>query len=179
MLVEVLGLSYQGGESGRGLRYRRAAEFLGTDQSPDQAAAALGGVKPGRSVVCHSTSWRWEAAGAGTQHTEAGRGGPFIVLTYAVVPDLEPGAEACPVPRVGVLCSGRVEEPTPEGLHEHHVVAHAVRHLAYLAAHDPGIGAASGRYPEVWAAVSEYAVTVVVAPHAGLPAHVHDGASAS
>jgi hypothetical protein len=42
-----------------------------------------------------------------------------------------------------VVCSGDPLRPAPDVLHDHHVVAHAVRHLVYLVDDDPGIATAA------------------------------------
>jgi hypothetical protein len=40
-----------------------------------------------------------------------------------------------------IVTSGDPLRPRPDGLHDHHVVAHAVWHLAVLAQRDPVVGA--------------------------------------
>lgn len=172
--VEVIGLALDGGR----LEYRRRSAAIGAQgATPDAVAAELGRVPTGRGVVCHSTSWRWEPAGPR-------RAAPTLVLTYAVVPDplawgtgRTAGESTSPTPvgDAGIVCSPHPEAPTPPGLHEHHVVAHAVRHLADLARRDPTVARAAQRHPEVWDAVLAHAADVTVAEHPDLPPHAATG----
>ncbi|MGD9529963.1 hypothetical protein [Pseudonocardia sp.] len=118
----------------------------------------------GPATVCHSTSWRHEA---GT-----------VVLTYAALPDPRPGLPAATLDAPAVLCSEDPLRPAPAGLHGHHVVAHAVRHLAYLAAHDPVVArAAAADRTGVWRAVLHGAAGMPVGTHVELLAggHLHPG----
>lgn len=64
-----------------------------------------------------------------------------FVLTYAVAPDPSPQLPATPLTAPAVICSGDPIRPTPPDLHAHHIAAHAVRHLAYLADTDPAVAA--------------------------------------
>jgi hypothetical protein len=88
-----------------------------------------------------------------------------VVLTYAVVPDPRPDLPAEPLPRVGIVCSPDPLHPSPDGLHDHHVAAHAVRHLAYLAGTDPTVARAAAVRPRLWRALSDHAVVTTVGDH--------------
>lgn len=151
--VEVVLLRWEAGS----LCYRTARRPLGDGERPDDAALALAEIEDGnRRAVCHSTSWRHEDGS--------------VVLTYAVVPDPAPDRPATPLRAPAVVCSGDPLRPAPADLHAHHVVAHAVRHLAYLVDTDPAV-AASAQAPQVhspWPAIK--------ATGAGIPAAVHDTA---
>jgi hypothetical protein len=135
------------------LGYRVRAAALGGGETPDDAARRLA---PASALeVLHSTSWRFEA----------GR----VVLTYAAVPAAPaPHADVIPLQEPSVLSSGDPLVPAPPALHLHHVVAHAVRHLAQLAEHDPGVRAAAARseVPEVWSAITEAAREMPTGTHA-------------
>jgi hypothetical protein len=50
-------------------------------------------------------------------------------------------------------------------VHEHHVAAHAVRHLAYLADTDPTVARTASRRPELWQALNDYAAATQVGDH--------------
>lgn len=102
---------------------------------------ARGGLQPGSpGAVVHATSWRFEDAG-------------HLVLTYAALPCPVDGAGDV-LRNTGILCSPDPLRPSPAGLHQHHVVAHAARHLAYLAEHDPTVRAAAADSPCAWSALS-------------------------
>jgi hypothetical protein len=91
-------------------------------EDPNRVARHLAGADGAAVLVLHSTSWRWEPPGV-------------VVLTYvAVVEDLGPDLDVLVNPLV--VTSGHPLRPRPDGLHEHHVVTHAVRNLAFLAARD-------------------------------------------
>lgn len=120
--IEVLVLRASGAEVG----YRTIRGRLQEGEDPDAGALRIVGTSA--PELCHSTSWRFERPGT-------------VVLSYAVLPDPQPGEPALPLRSPSVLCSGDPGRPTPPVLHAHHVVAHAVRHLAYLAEHDPAIAA--------------------------------------
>ena len=136
----------------RRLSYRTRTQPLTAGTAPDEAALELAG-PAGREAgaVSHSTSWRCPDPGR-------------LVLTYAVLPDPEPaGAAALVAP--SIVCSGDPLRPTPPDLHGHHVAAHAVRHLAYLAGTDPAVTAATREHPELWLAIGAAAAEVPVAEH--------------
>ncbi|MGE3287127.1 MAG: hypothetical protein AB7J32_13635 [Pseudonocardia sp.] len=147
-----------GGTAGPVVARREVAGATGPGRS-----GAAGGAAPAAGTVCHSTSWRHEA---GT-----------VVLTYAALPDPHPGLPAAPLDAPAVLCSADPLRPAPAGLHGHHVAAHAVRHLAYLAAHDPVVARAAGQdRTGVWRAVLHSAAGMPVGTHVQLLAgggHVH------
>ncbi|GAA0975206.1 hypothetical protein GCM10009555_032670 [Acrocarpospora macrocephala] len=110
-------------------RYRRLLTPLG-GESPDQAARRGAGVRAGdASTVVHSTSWRYRPQGQ-------------IVLTYAICPDPDPHLPATELETIRLARGATPSSPTPEHVHLENVVAHALRHLAYLLEHDPVVGAA-------------------------------------
>lgn len=119
VVVEVVLIRLQSGV----LHHRFARRTLTGDERPDNAALDLARAEDG--AVCHSTSWRYQDGD--------------VVLTYAVVPDPQPSRPAVALTAPSVLSSSDPLRPTPADIHEHHVVAHAVRHLAYLANTDPTI----------------------------------------
>ncbi|TFI19918.1 hypothetical protein [Streptomyces sp. 4R-3d] len=127
VLVETLLLRHDAAE---GFAYRRLITALGRGARPDGAARRLAGLSEGdeRHLV-HSTSWRATDDGS-------------IVLTYLVHPDPAPGLPATPLPDPRALaCSPKAGHPSPPDLKPHHVAAHAVRHLAFLARTDPVVAA--------------------------------------
>lgn len=101
--------------------------------------------------LVHSTSWRRDDHGR-------------LVLTYVVVPDPAPEA-AVRLDTSLVLSSGDPIRPTPARQHDHHVVAHAVRHLASLMRSDPAIGAAVPHDSPLGAAVAATAAGLRTGPH--------------
>lgn len=77
------------------------------------------------------------------------------------------------------MCSGDPLRPTPPGLHSHHVAAHAVRHLAYLADTDPAIAALATAHPDpCWAIVRATGATTPAATHTTAHANAHANANA-
>lgn len=157
--VELLILRALHGDGPVGYRLLRAP--LGGGQTPDAVALALAGPVRMAGAVCHSTSWRHDGVG--------------LVVTYAALPDPCPELAAAPLRNPGVLSSGDPLRPGPRLLHDHHVVAHAVRHLAHLAATDPVI-AAVARTPEqasLWAAIVEAAAATPTGTHDRLAPHDH------
>jgi hypothetical protein len=150
VLVEVLVLRLD--DSGR-LAYR-VAHGQAHGREPDTVAIEAGGVRTGLAAVgtvSHSTSWRYD--------------GGQIVLTYAVAPDPQPHLTATPLPHVGIVCSNDPLYPTPAVLHEHHIAAHAVRHLGYLARTDPTVAKAASQQPDLWRALDHYAAAATVGDH--------------
>ena len=118
--------------------------------APDDAALALAGEQAG--PVCHSTSWRHDD---GT-----------LVLTYAVVRPAGSTGAGTVLEQPSVVCSQDARRPAPPVLHAHHVVAHAVRHLADLAERDPVVAAALLEQPALERALRRAARSTPVAPHA-------------
>lgn len=122
------------------IAYTVASALVPTSAAPDQLALELSRLQPDSpGAVVHATSWRFEDAG-------------HLVLTYGALP--------CPLDHddnvlhgTGILCSTDPLRPAPAGLHQHHVVAHAARHLAYLAEHDPTVSNAAGAAPDAWSAL--------------------------
>lgn len=139
-----------------GVAYRTARRRLGGATTPDRvAASACGDVD--RVRVLHSTSWR-HVVGEG------------VVLTYVAVPDPDPAAHATDLVAPAVVSSGDPLRPTPDELHQHHVAAHAVRHLAELAGRDPAVRAAADRPAddaerELWRRVRDLAPLVPTGTH--------------
>lgn len=149
VVVELIGL----GVAGQALHWRVARQHLGTAY-PDDVARDLcrAAVQPGTAVL-HSTSWR---------HT-AGE----LVLTYAAFPDAR--ASECGEPLRHHLVTGPgPQEPSPSVVLDEHVAAHAVRHLAYLAA---------GRDPHVVACAALRADDWEVLVRHGQAVHVHEEAA--
>ncbi|MFE3381458.1 hypothetical protein [Streptomyces anulatus] len=118
MNVEVVLLRHDPTE---GFAYRRLITALGRELGPDRTArrvAALG--EHDHLHMVHSTSWR-----------ATGDGG--IVLTYLVHPDPDPERPGVPLGEPHLIArSSRPGHPAPPDLEVTHVVAHAVRHLAFL-----------------------------------------------
>lgn len=115
--------------------YRRAMTRPGPGESPDEAARRLAGVAAGESgTVLHSTSWRYEPDGG-------------LVLTYAVCPDPAPWLPAIEVPVLEIARGEAPAAPSPDRVTLANVVAHAVRHLAFLVAEDPVVARALARHP--------------------------------
>jgi hypothetical protein len=134
------------------LHHRFTRRALTRDERPDDAALDLAQV--GDGAVCHSTSWRYQD----------GR----VVLTYAVVPDPQPSRSAAALTEPSVMCSGNPLRPAPADIHDHHVAAHAVRHLAYLADTDPAIAEVAAADPPggCWATVRAVGGATPAAVHA-------------
>ncbi|MEV0131766.1 hypothetical protein AB0H83_25305 [Dactylosporangium sp. NPDC050688] len=135
VIVETLLIGMHGGR----LTYRVAERMLGDEEHPDAAALRLTGFDDGTVAgrVLHSTSWRFAN----------GR----IVLTYAALPDPDPGtALVFTAPEV-LAAGGGPLSPAPAQIGAADVVAHACRHLALLSRTDPVIAAAAVSYPQLWA----------------------------
>lgn len=156
VVVEVLFLRHEPdlpsapGDFGE-LGYRVVRMPLPLGCTPDQAAAEACG---GGVEVLHSTSWRYDPADG-------------VQLTYVALPDPQPGLPATTLAAPSVVCSGDPLRPSPDLMHIHHVAAHAVRHLAYLADRDPGImgaAAASGSVA-LWSALAQAAATMPTGTH--------------
>lgn len=127
VLVEALLLRHDPTE---GFAYRRLITALGGRARPDDVARRLALLGAGdERYLVHSTSWR---------ATDEGQ----IVLTYLVHPDPAPDLPGTLLPDPGALArSPKPGHPTPPELKPHHVAAHAVRHLAFLACTDPAVAA--------------------------------------
>lgn len=150
VLVEVVRLSLQ---DDRQLAYRTVTSALEPRQPPDVLALQL--AWPGRPApvagVCHSTSWRFEDADT-------------LVLTYAATPD-PVGSGGNRLGQPAIVSSGDALRPAPAQLHAHHIAAHAVRHLAYLARHDPALATAQRLHPELWTALADVAGRTPTSTH--------------
>jgi hypothetical protein len=121
--------------------YRTASTIPRPGESPDEAARRLGGISaadPG--TVVHSTSWRYEPDGT-------------VVLTYAICPDPEPWLPATEAPVLEIARGSTPAAPSPDRFALVNVVAHAVRHLAFLMAEDPVVAGALARHPHLAAAL--------------------------
>ena len=165
VIVEVFFLRLRADGS---LAYRVEQRPWSPGGTPDQAALDLAGLVPGGTAagtVSHSTSWRFVTPDQ-------------VILTYAVLPDPEPARAATPLIEAGVVCSGDALLPAPPQLHDHHVAAHAVRHLAYLVEHDPAVGAAASAQPDLWAVVTAYGVRTPVGTHGEVHAMANGHGSA-
>lgn len=127
--------------------YRHAITQPLHGESPDDAARRLAGVPAGApGTVVHSTSWRHEPDGR-------------IVLTYAVCPDPAPWLAAVEVPVLEIARGAAPAAPSPERIALANVVAHAVRHLAFLMAEDPVVAGVLTRHPLIAAALEPVPVS--------------------
>lgn len=145
VIVEVILLSLR---SDGQLGTRHVEELLPAGLSPDAAAATLAGIDRGSAhtpgAVIHSTSWRPAAAG--------------IVLTYVALPDPDHGAVTEPVDRdSAIVCSGDLLGPSPAVVPRSAVVAHACRHLAFLATTNAAVAAELKQQPALLDAVRTHA----------------------
>lgn len=133
--VEVLLLRHDPSE---GFTYRRLTTTLRRGMSPDRTArglALLGDQEEAQLV--HSTSWRATREGG-------------IALTYLVHPDPAPQQPGTPLTEPHRIArSLRPGHPTPPDLEIGRVVAHAVRHLAFLEGTDPVVAAHTSAWPEL------------------------------
>ncbi|WP_069628783.1 hypothetical protein [Streptomyces niveus] len=127
VLVEALLLRHDPTE---GFAYRRLITALDGRARPDDAARGLAlPAEDDERHLVHSTSWR---------ATDEGQ----IVLTYLIHPDPAPDLPGTPLPDPGAIArSPKAGHPSPPDLKPHHVAAHAVRHLAFLARTDPAVAA--------------------------------------
>ena len=140
------------------LAFRRLARQAPADADLDSFAHDLTGALDGPAgAVLHSTSWRVERPGR-------------LVVTYAALPDPEPGRPAVLLLEPAVVVGATALRPSPQVLHAHHVAAHAVRHLADLAERDPVVRAAAALQPELWDAVAR---TAARTPAAGSHEQAH------
>ncbi|MEV6958087.1 hypothetical protein AB0M97_02550 [Streptomyces sp. NPDC051207] len=119
-----------------GWSYRRLITGLGRETSPDGTVRRLVHLDAGDEThLVHSTSWR--AVGDGR-----------IVLTYLVHPDPDQHSPGTLLPGpLTIARSRRPGDPTPPDLEIGHVVAHAVRHLAFLGRTDPVVAAHLDAWP--------------------------------
>lgn len=121
-----------------GFAYRRLITALGRGVSPDRAArnlALLG--EHDETHMVHSTSWRATREGG-------------VTLTYLIHPDPAPDQPGTPLPEpLRIARSLRPGHPSPPDLEVGHVVAHAVRHLAFLRVGDPTIAAHISAWPDL------------------------------
>ncbi|GGL21621.1 hypothetical protein Sme01_40470 [Sphaerisporangium melleum] len=109
--------------------YRRMVTTPLPGESPDQAARRMSGVTADeRNMIVHSTSWRYEPSGE-------------VVLTYALCPDPWTHLPATPLPYLRVARGGAPATPTPDDMTMANVVAHGIRHLAFLKVTDPVVRA--------------------------------------
>ncbi|MFB7301350.1 hypothetical protein [Streptomyces rubiginosohelvolus] len=121
-----------------GFSYRQLVTALRKGMCPDQAARSLALLDEGDDThVVHSTSWRATRQGG-------------ITLTYLVHPDPAPDHPGTPLLEPHVIARApRPGHPTPPALEMGHVVAHAVRHLAFLEVTDPAIATHLATHPEL------------------------------
>jgi len=130
------------------LAYRREEGLLGAGEAPDAAATRVGTGRDGQPgpppAVLHSTSWR---------HLDDGT----IVLTYAALPDPQPGRPAVAIRDRTVAASGDPARPSPPVVRHEQVAVHAARHLALIAGTDPAVRLALERLPELGRALASLA----------------------
>lgn len=127
------------------LKWRRVHGILKKTEKPDEAALRLLGLRQEAfDGMCHSTSWRYETDNR-------------IVLTYAVVPDPDLGAEAAVLSGDVIPASIDPLRPAPPNLRPDHIAVHAVHHLAELSRRDVTVKTQVNRYPELWNTLREYA----------------------
>lgn len=141
--IEVMLLSVSKGTQ---LSWRVVTGDLPAGCQPDARARQLAGLGAGvpAATVVHSTSWRSTPAG--------------LILTYAVLPDPDPGAgttRAVPADAT-VVCSADAAAPTPAVVASEHVLAHALRHLSLVARTSPAVVAAADAHPRLWHAVTAH-----------------------
>ncbi|MCA2225040.1 hypothetical protein [Nonomuraea aurantiaca] len=123
--------------------YRHATAVPGPGETPDQAARRVSGIPADApSTVVHSTSWRCRPEGE-------------IVLTYAVCPDPEPWLPAIELPVLEIAAGDAPAAPAPGRVEVANVVAHAIRHLAFLTAEDPVVRRALAHHPEIVTALDQ------------------------
>jgi hypothetical protein len=125
---------------GGGLAYRRAHGQLVSGETPDEAAARIGGLVPGRPVAVHSTSWRHLPDGS-------------IVLTYAAAPDPDPLAAVIPVTTFELAHGPSADKPSPARVDFEQVAAHAARHLALVIDTTPLVASALSADPALYQAL--------------------------
>ncbi|MEV6478249.1 hypothetical protein [Streptomyces sp. NPDC051657] len=137
-----------------GFAYRRLITALGRGDGPDRTARRLALLDDHDGPhMAHSTSWRATCDGG-------------IVLTYLVHPDPAPDRPGVPLPEPHVIArSPDPGHPTPPGLEIGHVVAHAVRHLAFLEGADPAVAAHLAPCPDLVLALR----SLPVAPAGAVP----------
>jgi hypothetical protein len=122
--------------------YRVKRAERGTND-PDTVARWLACLQASEPAgLLHSTSWRFEA----------GR----IVLTYAALPDPDPGACLHPVPVVTRSASAGPLAPSPESVPLGDVARHACRHLAYLHRTDRLVACRADAAPQLWTLIDAF-----------------------
>ncbi|MEU8147359.1 hypothetical protein [Nonomuraea sp. NPDC048901] len=123
--------------------YRHATAVPAPGETPDQTARRVSGIPADApSTVVHSTSWRCRPEGE-------------IVLTYAVCPDPEPWLPAIDLPVLEIVAGDAPATPAPGRVEVANVVAHAIRHLAFLTAEDPVVRQALAHHPEIVSALDQ------------------------
>ncbi|MDI1463191.1 hypothetical protein QEZ54_19610 [Catellatospora sp. KI3] len=131
--VEVVLLSEQDGR----LCYRDLRGPLVDGLHPDDLARRLAGLTlcvPG--ALLHSTSWRMDEGA--------------VVLTYAALPDLDPGARPRAVRVDAMSGGGHPLTPSPHTVDLDAVAVHACRHLAMLATTDETVEGVVPLLPGLW-----------------------------
>ncbi|WP_148308159.1 hypothetical protein [Actinoplanes friuliensis] len=129
------------GTTGGRLTYRTASRALTDDEHPDAVARALAGVAA--DGLLHSTSWRFAS----------GR----IVLTYAALPDPDPGsATVVRAPGQTLAAGDGPLSPSPGRVDADDVAVHACRHLAFLRRTDPVVKASAARHRVLWDLLDEH-----------------------
>ncbi|MDJ0346090.1 hypothetical protein QMK19_31475 [Streptomyces sp. H10-C2] len=149
VLIETLLLRH---DTAGGFAYRRRLVPLERHADPDHTARHLADLGNPADLdqlderndqhVVHSTSWR---------ATDEGH----IILTYLVHPDPQPSKPAVVLADPHTIArSDHPSRPQPTGLATDHVVAHAIRHLAFLARTDPVIAAHLTHHPHTHLALA-------------------------
>jgi hypothetical protein len=128
VMIEVMHLRI---DASGGWHYRQVSSPLPAGINPDDAARSIAGLGEldGPARVVHSTSWRYHPDG-------------HLVLTYAVLPDPDPAAQATALEDLEIARGAQPGRPAPDHLSAENVAAHALRHLALLAETDPVIATA-------------------------------------
>lgn len=148
VVVEVIALSVRAPT----LRARVVRGPLPGLTPPDELARELaGGQAAGAGVVLHSTSWR---------HT-----GQQLIVTYALFPAPDSNNPAAHDLQEHLATGPGPLHPTPLLIADRHVAAHAVRHLADLAAdRDPHVVACAQQRPRDWQVLRDHARNVHAHP---------------
>lgn len=148
-VVEVLLLRANRGR----IAYRRIVGPVAAGEHPDDAAARLAAMQPRATgqaarrggpplALLHSTSWRYADG--------------ILVLTYAGLPDPLPWLPARRLTSMRIAASADPTRPSAPDVQVTHVVAHACRHLAWLAATDPVAANAMADHPDLHTTIDQY-----------------------
>lgn len=115
--------------------YRVRRRAVARPQSPVAVARLVAGISGNQdNIILHSTSWR---------HTDDG----VVVLTFLACPDPQATTVGQALPNLTIAQATGCACPAPADLQARHVVAHAIRHLAFLVATDPSVSHGLLAYP--------------------------------